>query len=303
MTAAAIARTSPTLDLLRPETTRADALRVLRTVFEGAGLDTTALDARILLTEALAIGEVELLTSPDSGLGAEGASGLRELAARRLAREPVARILGRREFWGLSFALGPETLVPRPDTETVVELALTLVADRSRPWRLLDLGTGSGCLLVALLHELPNATGLGVDRSPGALRIARANAVRNGVGSRAHFAASDWGAAARGRFDLVVSNPPYIASGIVETLAPEVSRHDPRPALDGGPDGLAAYRAILGKAPDLLDPRGRLVLEIGFDQKDAVAGLARAAGLAVESAAADLAGRSRALALRVAAGT
>jgi release factor glutamine methyltransferase len=279
----------------KADATRAEALASLRRAFAEAGLDTPGLDARILLADALGVDASELALRPQAPLGAAGAERLSGYAARRLAREPVARILGVQEFWGLPFRLSPDTLVPRPDTETVVEAALAAVPDRQAPLCILDLGTGSGCLLVALLHELPNAHGVGVDRSPGALAVARANARLNDVGGRAAFAASDWGAALAQKFDLVVSNPPYVASRVIDELAPEVRDHDPQGALDGGSDGLDAYRAILADAGRLLKPGGRLVAEIGFDQEEAVHALAADAGLAVERVAKDLGGRPRAV--------
>jgi release factor glutamine methyltransferase len=180
----------------------------------------------------------------------------------------------------------------------VVEAALARLGRRDAPLSILDLGTGSGCLLVALLHERPAARGLGVDRAPAALRAARANAAANGVGGRAAFAAADWGAPLAARFDLVVSNPPYIPAAEIAGLAPEVRLHDPRLALDGGADGLDAYRAILSGAPALLAPAGLAVLEVGAGQAPAVAGLAEASGLAVEAVVPDLAGHDRAVVLR-----
>lgn len=301
-------------------TPRAQALAQLRRAFAEARLDSAALDARLLLLAALGIAAADLATRPDAPLGEAGAERLTAFAVRRLAREPVARILGTREFWGLPFALSPETLVPRPDSETVVETALALAgagdgspriggappernpparADgRDAPLRILDLGTGSGCLLVALLHERPRASGIGVDRSPGALAAARRNAQANGVGARARFVAADWAAPLRGPFDLVVSNPPYIASPVIAGLDPDVREHDPRLALDGGPDGLDAYRAILGDAGRLLARGGHLVLEIGYDQADAVRDLGAAAGLEFRRLAHDLSGHPRCLAFR-----
>ncbi|HYI90713.1 MAG TPA: peptide chain release factor N(5)-glutamine methyltransferase, partial [Beijerinckiaceae bacterium] len=218
-------------------------------------------------------------------------------ARRRLAREPIGRILGRREFWSLPFALSPETLEPRPETETVVETALSLMPDRLADLRILDLGTGSGCLLVALLHELPRATGLGIDGSPGALATARANAMRNGVGGRAAFVASEWAGALNACFDLIVSNPPYIPAPDVAGLVPEVREHDPRAALDGGDDGLAAYRTIFSEAAAVLARPGTLVVEIGSGQEQPVRELADARDLRVVALARDLGGRPRALAL------
>ena len=281
---------------LSPTATRAEALARLRRAFTEAGLDTPALDARILVTEALGIGATELALRPEALLGGQAAR-LAAWAARRLAREPVSRILGQREFWGLPFMLSPATLVPRPDSETVVETALALVSDRGAPLRLLDLGTGSGCLVVALLHELPGATGLGVDRSFEALSAARANAEANGVGGRARFVASDWASALRGRFDLIVSNPPYIPSGDIAGLDPEVRAHDPPAALDGGSDGLSAYRVILGEADRLLSPAGVLVVEIGVRQAEDLGRLAVEAGLRVLRVSSDLGGQLRAVAL------
>ena len=281
--------------MLTGRTTRAEAFAFLRRIFAEAGLDAPDLDARIFVTEALDITPAELALRPEKLLGERGAERLRAYAKRRLTREPVARILGFAEFWGLPFELSPETLVPRPETETVVEAALAEFPHRAAPLRILDLGTGSGCLLVALLHELPKARGLGVDRSFEALATAGRNARRNGVGERAAFAASDWAAALAGRFDLVVSNPPYIATAELKGLTDEVRRHDPRTALDGGPDGLTAYRAILAEADRLLAPGGVLVLEIGHDQEEAVTGLASASGFMVARVVRDLAGRSRAV--------
>ncbi len=279
-------------------TTRAEAFGLVRRAFAEACLDSAARDARILLSEALGVDAAALAMSPDEPLGAAGAEHLLDHVARRLAHEPVARILGQQEFWGLPFWLSPETLVPRPDTETVVEAALAAIPDRCALLRILDLGTGSGCLLVALLHELPDAYGIGVDRSPAALATARHNARRNGVAERAGFVAGDWGAALGPAFELIVANPPYIATGAIAALAPEVRDHDPAGALDGGPDGLDAYRSILADAGRLLAGEGRLVVEIGFDQEVAVRAIAATAGLAIERVAQDLGGHARAVVLR-----
>ena len=277
---------------------RLQALILLRRAFSDIGLDTPDLDARVLLAAALQTDPVEIAARPDLALGSEAAARLAGFAGRRLAREPVGRILGQREFWGLPFELSAETLEPRPDTETVVETALSLVADRRAPLHILDLGTGSGCLLVALLHALPRANGMGVDRSLGALATARRNAMRNGVADRAAFVASDWMAALAGRFDLVVANPPYIPSAHIPGLAAEVRDHDPAAALDGGNDGLAAYRIIFAALPDILAPGGTLVTEIGSNQEAAVRSLADAAGLRSLKVARDLGGLPRAVVLR-----
>ena len=282
---------------LAPDMTVAQARRTLADAFLQAGLDSPDLDARLLTGHALGLDHTRLTTEPGRRLGDGGADALTALAARRLRREPVARILGVKEFWGLSLSLNEATLVPRPETETVVEAALAAMdqgGSRDRALRIADLGTGSGALLVALLHEFRNGGGVGTDISREALVAARDNADRLGLLPRAEFIAGDFGAGLTGTFDLVVSNPPYIESGVIATLAPEV-RHDPRRALDGGADGLDCYRTIAGQAPKLLKPGGHLVVELGMGQESAVAALFRAAGLAPSPARRDLAGVPRAL--------
>jgi release factor glutamine methyltransferase len=278
--------------------TRAQALRDLRRTLGEAGFETAALDARLLLLAALGISPTDLITCPDTPLSPGQVETLASYSVRRLAHEPVARIVGEREFWGLPFRLSPETLVPRPDTETVVETALSLIPDREAPLRIVDFGTGSGCILVALLHELPRATGLGVDLSFGALVTARTNASDNRVGGRCHFALSRWGDAVSGSFDLIVSNPPYIASGVIPTLDQEVREHDPQLALDGGADGLEPYRVLLGEAERLLAPEGLLAVEIGYDQAESLKSLAAAHGLEILRVAHDLSGNPRCIAMK-----
>jgi release factor glutamine methyltransferase len=240
--------------------------------------------------------------SGERRLDAAEADAISALAMRRLGREPVARIIGVKEFWGLPLAISAATLVPRPETETVVEAALAAVdrgGARSRPLRVADLGTGSGALLLALLSELPNAFGVGTDRSIGALATARANAGRLSLAPRAAFVACDFGAALGGRFDLAVSNPPYVRSDDIRALAPEVKDFDPRLALDGGDDGLACYRTIAAQARCVLAPGADLIVEIGAGQASAVAGVLAAAKLDVRPAArVDLSGIPRALAAR-----
>ncbi len=275
-----------------PGTPRAQALRGAEAMLAAAGIENAGREARLLAIEALGCTALDLALHGEAPCG-DGAMRLAAMLARRRAGEPVARILGAWEFWGLPFRLSPETLVPRPDTETAVEAGLAVLSDRGGAHRLLDLGTGSGCLLVALLSERPAAHGVGLDRSEGALATARINAVANGVGDRAAFVCGDWAAALAGPFDLVVSNPPYVASAAIPGLAAEVRTHDPRAALDGGPDGLGAYHAILREAPRLLAPGGTLVLEIGYDQAEAVAGLVAGAGLVAAPVVLDLAGRPR----------
>ena len=276
---------------------RRAALRHGTAVLHAGGLGEAAGDARFLLMGLLGLEARDLLVAGDQCLDDHEATALDAALARRLSGEPVARILGAWEFWGLPIRLGPETLVPRPDTEILVEAALATVPDRSAPVRCLDLGTGSGCILAALLSELPAAFGIGLDRSEPALRMARHNLVANGLGGRSAFAVSDWCDAIRGRFDLVVSNPPYIARAVIQTLHREVRAHDPLAALDGGADGLDAYRRILDgvRIRDLLAPGGTLALEIGYDQAEAVRGLAVASGFADRGLTRDLAGHDRVL--------
>ena len=275
----------------------AAARRALADTFRQADLDSPELDARLLIGHTLGLDHTALTIEGDRSLGDDAARVLAPLVARRLSREPIARILGLQEFWGLPLRLTEATLVPRPETETVVEAALAAIdlgGPRSRPLRIADLGTGSGALLVALLSELPNAAGIGTDISREALAVARDNAEHLGLASRAAFAVCDFGAAVRRHFDLVVSNPPYVASGDIARLPPEV-QHDPRRALDGGGDGFCCYRAIAGQAPSLLKPGGHLVVELGLGQEQTVAALFRSAGLAPSPAHPDLSGIPRAL--------
>lgn len=285
-----------------PEMTRSAAQAALRRALAEAGIDSAGLDARLLTAAALRVSSTSLLSDPQRALNLEGAVRLTEYARRRLAREPVARIVGEAEFWGLPFRLSPETLVPRSDTEAIVESALEAMPAGAAGGTILDLGTGSGCILVALLTERPDAFGLGLDRSRAALATAQGNARLNGVADRAAFVASDWTAAIGGRFDLIVSNPPYIPAWEIPSLQPEVSRFDPISALNGGPDGLDAYEAILGQAGRCLAPAGRIVLELGHDQADAVAGIAGAHGFFAEALRADLAGHRRAMVLALRGG-
>jgi release factor glutamine methyltransferase len=278
--------------------TVATARRLLAQRFREHGLDTPELDSRLLVGHALGLDHAALAAQGERSLTAVEADVVAALAARRLACEPVARILGVKEFWGLAFRLNAATLVPRPETETVVEAALAAI-DRDRrvsALRVADLGTGSGALLLALLAELPAAHGISTDVSPAALGCARANAVALGLDQRASFIACDYGAALKGPFDLVVSNPPYVVNDDIAMLAPEVRDFDPLVALDGGPDGLAAYRTIAADARRLLSGDGILVLELGAGQLGAVTTLLTAAGLATAGPPRhDLAGVARAL--------
>lgn len=279
-----------------PGMTVEQARRCLAASFRSAGFDTPELDARVLVGHALGLDHAALVTAAARQLG-ETAAKVAAFEQRRLAGEPVSRITGAREFWGLPLAVTPAVLVPRPETETVVELALSLVADRMRRWRIADLGTGSGAILLALLHELPKAFGIGTDISADALGIARRNAARLGLADRAQFLVGDFATGLGGPFDLVVSNPPYIATGEIAAVAREVRDHDPRLALDGGTDGLAAYRAIAADAPRLIGG-GHLVVEIGAGQQRDVEFLFREKGLAIAAVRHDLSGIARAVAAR-----
>lgn len=276
-----------------------DAVRAATGRLDRAGLPGARLDALLLVGHALGLAPDALRRDPGRALDAAARGRLDALLARRAdALEPVSRIVGRREFWSLPFALSPATLDPRPDSETVVEAVLARIADRAAPWRLLDLGTGTGCLLLALLSELPGATGLGIDVARDAVATAAANAAALGLDGRARFVVDDWSAGVTDRFDWVVANPPYIPTGAIDALAPEVSRHDPRAALDGGVDGLDAYRALAPLLPDRLAAGGKVALEIGAGQLGAVADLLARRGLAVEAVETDLADRPRCIVAR-----
>jgi len=275
-----------------------EAVHLIAQAFQAAGIEETLVDARALLGHALRLDRAQLIAQSDRLLENREIDAVSALAARRLKREPVARILGHKEFWDQMLDVSPAVLVPRPETETVVEAALDFVARgglRMEKLRILDIGTGTGALLLALLGELPNATGTGTDISVEAIAVARGNAERNGLAARCTFAACDIAHGVEGPFDLIVSNPPYIARGEIDALEPEVRDYDPRLALDGGMDGLDAYRAIVADARRLLAPGGSLIVELGAGQEPAVATLFTNAGLRVTSARKDLAGIPRAL--------
>ncbi len=255
-----------------------------------AGFDEPRRQARRLVAAATDLSAAEVFARPERTLGGAAAARVATMLERLVAREPLSRIVGSREFWGLEFALSADTLDPRPDSETVVEAVLARLPDRARPYRLLDLGTGTGCLLLALLSELPQASGIGIDIALGAARTAHDNAKALGFGDRARFAVGDWGEALAGRFDAIVANPPYIATAILAALPPEVRKYDPRRALDGGDDGLAAYRAIAADLPRLLPGGGVFAAELGAGQADAVAAILMQSGLALDGFMSDLAG-------------
>jgi release factor glutamine methyltransferase len=270
-------------------------------VLRAAAIESPRLEARLLLGHAMGATPEALLRDPGAPVPPEAASRFRAALAARLDAVPVAHIIGTQGFWTLELAVSPATLIPRPDSESLVEAALDAFPDAGAKLRVLDLGTGTGCLLLAVLAERPQAFGVGVDLVPGAAALAAGNAARNGLADRAAFLAGDWAASLSGRFDLVLSNPPYIESAAIAGLMPEVARHEPRSALDGGADGLAAYRHLAAILPGLLAPGGAAVLELGAGQRRAVEALARGAGLVPSACRMDLGGVERALVLRAGA--
>src|SRR5471032_1331346 len=275
-------------------------LRDTAVALTAAGIDNARFEARLLLSHATQLPTEALISRGRDPAPPALEEKLRTLTARRVRREPMAYILGEREFWGLPFKVSPAVLVPRPDSETVIETALPLLADRTRAWRILDLGLGSGCLLLTLLKELPNARGVGLDVSSEALEVAQSNAQALDVADRATLLHGDWSAPGwtqplGGPFDLVVSNPPYIEAGTIDALMPEVARYEPRLALDGGPDGLAPYRLIATAAPQLIVPCGHVLVEIGEGQAIEITRIFEAGGLRVAARIKDLGGIDRVL--------
>lgn len=264
-----------------------------------AGIDTARLDARLLTAHVLGRDASFVLTHPETELSAAQQDAAQSLIARRAAHEPVSRILGEREFWSLTFRVTEATLTPRPETETLVEDALARIRAMGREGealRILDLGTGTGCLLLAVLSELPRAEGLGIDISPDAVAVATDNAQHLGLEGRACFQAGDWTSGLSGPFDVILSNPPYIAETDRETLPPEVLGFDPHGALFAGSEGLDAYAAIAPQAAKILTPGGIVILELGQGQEAAVAEIFRRAGLIPDGTRADLAGIPRSFA-------
>ncbi len=284
--------------------TLAEAVRAAQQALSAAGVEDAGRDARLFIAAAAGVPTADIIGRPEQTLSAEAQARLGQMLERRSAREPVSRILGQREFYGRSFALSAATLDPRPDSETLIDAALGLAAEegwRNAPIRILDIGTGTGCLLLTLLAELPKATGLGTDLSDAALTTGRQNAQALGVADRAAFARHDMLDGIAGPFGLVISNPPYIASADIPALAPEVHRYDPRAALDGGPDGVDFYRRIANGLDGVLG--GWVLLELGMGQADAVALLLRQAFVKTRHAELrrydDLNGHTRCVALRL----
>jgi release factor glutamine methyltransferase len=268
-----------------------------------AGIGAARNEAWLLLAAASGRERAALMAGAVAALGPEEATRLEQLVRRRLGREPIAYVLGEKEFWSLPFEVGPAVLIPRPDTETVVEAVLGEIGERTAALHILDLGTGSGCLLLALLSELPNATGLGIDASAEALAIAERNAGRLGMAGRCSFRPGDWSEALAGPFDVIVSNPPYVTEGEWRGLQSEIRQFEPKAALVAGPDGLAAYRALAPDCVRLLTSDGLCALEIGCGQGDAVTEILVRHGLEVTRQCRDLAGIERCLLARPAAGS
>ncbi len=260
-------------------------------VLAAANVPQARRETRLLLAHVLQRPVADLVAHPEAPVAAGQA--WRDALARRARREPLSHITGTREFYGLTFEVGPEVLDPRPDSETLISAALEAVGNR--PAVALDLGTGSGCLLLSLLAMRPAATGIGIDIDPRAVRLAARNARNLDLCERTRFAVSDWGAAVVGRFNLVFLNPPYVRCGEIDGLEPEVARFEPRSALDGGEDGLDAYRAASRHLPALLAADGRAVIECGARCTDDVAGILGTVGLVVQEVRRDLAGHRRCL--------
>lgn len=271
-------------------------LRDATAILARAGIEGARGEARLLLSHATGWPRERLFGYPEA-IVPDAAPFLRSVE-RRAGREPMSHILGRREFWGRDFLIGPQVLDPRADTETLIEAALAWAKGRAEPLRILDFGTGSGAILLTLLAELPNSTGLGIDLSEAALATAAANAQALGLGDRVRFQQGSWGEGIEEWFDLIVSNPPYIPTADIAGLEPEVARHEPHLALDGGADGLVAYRSLMPDAARLKASGGLIALELGIGQAEAVARIARQAGLLPIGTARDLAGIDRVLILR-----
>ncbi len=264
----------------------------LRQSFWSAGIETADLDARLIIRHHTKLDWGDLVTSPDEKISPSKLARIEFDVERRLSGEPVSRIYSTREFWGLDFRLAPDTLDPRPDTETLVEVAIEKYGP-DQPEKILDMGIGTGCILIALLNEWGETTGYGMDKSLGAVRTALSNAEKLNVFERCHFWVGSWGEALDEKFDLIVSNPPYIPTSVIESLSREVRNYDPILALEGGEDGLEAIRVIIKGAKRLLKDDGVCLLEIGYDQSEDVVRLVENAGFILKDVHPDLAGIPR----------
>jgi release factor glutamine methyltransferase len=272
-----------------------DALEAAARALEGAGIAGAKAEARALAAFVTGLTPAQIFSRDDTELSDADAARFDAVIRRRITGEPAAYIIGLREFWSLPFKVTPATLIPRPDTESVIELVMQLFADRARPQRILDIGTGSGCLVLALLDIYADACGIGTDISASALSVASENAKALGLSDRATMIEGAWSAQQAGPFDLIVSNPPYIPSPDIATLEPTVRAFEPLSALDGGADGLDAYRNVLAEVSDILSNAGWVVLEVGIHQADPVTEIARNLGLVEGPRQCDIAGIDRAL--------
>jgi release factor glutamine methyltransferase len=273
--------------------TLSDYLRDIEKRLSAAGIDNPKLDAQLLVGHVLTLDRTQMFAQAQRMLSADEIKHIDALIERRLKHEPVARIIGEREFWGLPFGLNEATLEPRPDSETLTEAALKHAKNAAR---ILDLGTGTGCLLLSLLHELPNATGLGIDIAPRAVEQAQKNAERLELDDRAIFKTSNWLEGITGRFDLIISNPPYIPANDIPNLMPDVREFDPRAALDGGKDGLDVYRLLIPQLSNFLNPEGLVIFEVGQGQVQRVSEMFKSAGFQNVSIRNDLGGTARCVA-------
>ncbi len=270
-------------------------LKSARLRLEACGIETAELDARLLLAHILGCAPMDIYLQQDRVLTNNEGEAFDQLLNRRVKREPVSQILGQKEFWSLSFKVTRDVLTPRPDSETLIEVALGRIKDRTAPLRILDLGTGSGCLLLALLSELPRARGIGVDISPAALDVARENAERLGFSDRTTFYESDWTTALNPaeKFDIILSNPPYIALSEQASLPPDVRLYEPEQALYSGEEGLDDYRKLIEQLPGFLQPNGFILFEIGAGQASDLENILRHAGASAVEIFKDLAGLDR----------
>lgn len=272
-----------------------EALREAVKQLQAARIETASLDARVLLEHVLGISREQLLLAFDDVMTPKEEQAYQAIIAERAKRRPVAQLIGKREFWGMDFIVTEDTLTPRPDSETLVEAVLANVKDKAAPLKILDLGTGTGCLLLSLLKELPNASGMGVDASPKALSVARENAKNLEFSLRARFRINDWCQGLGETFDIVVANPPYIATTDILGLEPEVAQFEPKLALDGGADGLKAYRDVVAALPPVLAAEAIVGFEVGAGQHAALAEIAAGQGFAVKEMRQDLQGVMRAV--------
>ena len=262
---------------------------------DAGGIENARGEARLLLSNVLGFGVVKVIGYPELEIDVDGLIAFEAALSRRVRREPMSHVLGKREFWSLNFRVTPDTLDPRPDSETLVEAVLERAVERERPYRVLDLGTGTGCLLLAILSELPNATGIGVDIVPATLDVARENSAALDLDKRSEFRLTEWDAGLDGKFDIVVSNPPYIPTGELDGLEPEVARFEPRLALDGGIDGLSEYRALAPVIARRLRGQGTAIIELGAGQSGPVTEIMTGAGFHVCGQRHDLGGEIRCL--------